>query len=326
MIARWNLNLVESNTFSPQTAIDYANHEFKGFQYLSFFLNLINWEDVCISEVIDWLNLFLRDYWFYNQESSWKLIDYNINKLKKLVKVPWYKTIVSIPENISNLEEVVWVSCLWFSSLNTLSQDIKLNSEQLEKNLVVWLTIAKVKKFLFDMYWLEVSSGLRIWDYWLKLLWNSKDNAALIAKWQSYLEKELKNYLIDDWKISKLSSDFLNDWERKFSTLTEFDNISQESFSILLQNCKYKLSQDFIDSYITRYFNKDGNPLLNKKQLGIIYSSIQEHLELWYRISQKWNNKVFIFVWNQEKILLMIEVLKTNKSNNIMIWLSQEKK
>lgn len=324
MISRWDLSISQSNFFWYKSAIKYMEDKFKDFLYIKLFIKIINWDKFDINKAMDWLNLFLKEYWS-NDFDNVKIIDNNINRLKQITSISWYKSTVYIPEEKFIPEEVLWISCLWFSSINTLSRDIRLNKEQLEKNLISWLTIEKVKNFLFNTYWLEVWTWLKIWDFWLKILWDSKENAKIIAKWQSYLEKELKKYLANNGKISRLSSDFSNNWERKFSTLVEYDEINTDKFLEILSSEKYNLPKEFIENYIWRYFNKNWDLLLNRKQLEIIYSSIQEHLELWYRISQKWKNKIFVFIWNEKKISLITEVLKSKKSNNIMIWLSEEK-
>lgn len=316
------LNYYDSNNYNLYDASNFIEKRFSNFVFKDLFLWILNNDKSCLenkSKFIEAINTFLKEYWNNNI-----LTERNLNWLLNFSKIYWYKNSLYIPKlEKYDFDWVFCISCLAFSDINILSTEEKLTEDQISKNFISSVTMMKIINF-FKNFWKNISWSVKIWDFWLELEWDSKENAKNISKQQSFLENQLKDIFWKEINISKLSSDLLEENERKFWKIS-YNNKTYDDFIEILGNEKYNLSEEFIKKYLEKIFSKYWEPLLSEKVLNIIFSSIKEHLELSYRISNKYKNKVFFFIWNEKKIELMREVFKSSKENtNIFIWLSEK--
>ncbi len=323
LIGNKKLWIKNSNHFTTKHAVQALSKYFYDFEYTNLFIKILsedNIEESYIGEWIDGLNLFLQKYG--KLDSFWNFNVWRFkNKLRKSLKLIWYKNSIHFSPNFQKPKDIIWISCLWFSKLNCLDTNVVLTEEQISKNMIMGLVSSKIRKLIEELYWISVPIWFKIGDYGISLKWDIKTNIVYMKRWQSYLEKELVNFLSGDATIWRLSKDFRDKWE---NVIIEYKEpiVDYNKFKKLLTNSKYNLSDKFIESYLKKYFNDD----IFDSMLKIIYSSVKEHLELAYKIATKRDNKIILFVGNAEKILLMAKVLESMEQNtNILIWLSPEK-
>lgn len=321
------LSYLQTNNYSTIEAIEFMSKSLiKSKEYFQYFTWILSWdikeENFQASEGIRFFNNFLKDIWRPKPRNIGSIE----TAIRSSVNIPWYKQTIFVHPNIlqSTESNLLSISCLWFERLNVLSDTESLTEDQENKWMVTSIIFNKMQHVFDARFWITIIPELKIWDFWLKLEGEVKD---IISRIRTQINVVTNNIpLLFSWNVSlsKLSEDLMSPWEAKFTQNEVQNSYCYEDFYSILSDSRYSLWEDFIDNYLNMYFDKNKNFKNEKKLLPIIYNSISEHLELAYRMTEKWENKIILYIGNEQKLALMKRVIANSPSNtNSFIWISR---